>query len=100
MSDGAQIDGRRRSEFSKFRPGVRSCFSWDCFFLLAHSYINDLTHDILLLPLQLGFAADAKVEGAKENDKSKEKQGFVAGKHINKETKWWFQRSKKDWSAN
>jgi hypothetical protein len=48
---------------------------------------------------QLGFSPEAKVEGAKEKDRTKEKQGFVAGKHINKESKWWFQRSKKDWTA-
>ncbi|CAB9523780.1 oxidase assembly protein COX19 [Seminavis robusta] len=47
----------------------------------------------------LGFSPEAKVEGAKECDKSKEKNGFVAGKHIDKGSKWWFQKSKKDWSA-
>ena len=28
---------------------------------------------------------------------AKEKAGFVAGKHINKRTKWWFERSRKEW---
>lgn len=57
---------------------------------------------LLIIPyehLQMGFSPGVNVEGAKENDRSKEKQGFVAGKHINKESKWWFQRSKRDWWA-
>jgi len=47
----------------------------------------------------MGFSPDSQVEGARENQRLKEKQGFIAGKHINKESKWWFQRSKKDWQA-
>jgi hypothetical protein len=47
--------------------------------------------------LQLGFSEDNQVKGAHEYDKAKEKAGFVAGKHINKKSKWWFQSSKKDW---
>jgi hypothetical protein len=35
--------------------------------------------------------------GAHEYDKAKEKAGFVAGKHIHKKSKWWFQTAKKDW---
>jgi len=41
---------------------------------------------------QLGFSEDAKVETAVEYDKSKEKAGFIAGKHIDGRMKWWFQR--------
>ena len=45
----------------------------------------------------MGYSQE--VVGAKEYDKAKEKAGFVAGKHINKEGRWWFQKSgKKDWS--
>jgi hypothetical protein len=39
------------------------------------------------------------VRGAHEYDKAKEKAGFVAGKHIQKQTKWWFQNSKKEWKG-
>jgi hypothetical protein len=45
----------------------------------------------------LGYSEDKNVVGAHEYDKSKEKAGFVAGKHIQKKGKWWFQSSKKDW---
>lgn len=45
----------------------------------------------------LGFSEDKKVQGAHEYDKAKEKAGFVAGKHIAKKEKWWFQRSNKGW---
>lgn len=45
----------------------------------------------------LGYAKDKEVVGAKEYDKSKEKAGYIAGKHIQKKSKWWFQSSKKDW---
>ena len=41
---------------------------------------------------KLGFSEDAKVEKAVEYDKSKEKEGYVAGKHIDGRTKWWFQK--------
>jgi hypothetical protein len=39
----------------------------------------------------MGFSSDARVNSAEEYDKAKEKQGYVAGKHIVRE-KWWFQR--------
>ncbi|KAL3933397.1 MAG: hypothetical protein SGBAC_010421 [Bacillariaceae sp.] len=45
----------------------------------------------------LGYAEDKKVYGAHEYDKAKEKAGFVAGKHIAKKEKWWFQKSNKGW---
>lgn len=45
----------------------------------------------------LGYSKEKQVVGAHEYDKAKEKAGFVAGKHIQKKTKWWFQSSKKDW---
>ena len=32
------------------------------------------------------------MNNAKEYDKSKEKEGYVAGKHIDKRTLWWFER--------
>uniref|UniRef100_A0A7S2WGM6 CHCH domain-containing protein n=1 Tax=Eucampia antarctica TaxID=49252 RepID=A0A7S2WGM6_9STRA len=41
---------------------------------------------------ELGYSKDAKVQNAEEYDKSKEKGGYVAGKHLNKPIKWWFQR--------
>ena len=41
---------------------------------------------------KLGFSEDAKVEKAVEYDKSKEKEGYIAGKHIDGRTKWWFQK--------
>jgi len=40
----------------------------------------------------MGYAPDAEVEGASEYDKAREREGFVAGKHIRKPMKWWFQR--------
>lgn len=40
----------------------------------------------------LGFSDDTRVEGAREYDKAKEKAGFVAGKHIEKDSKWFWQR--------
>lgn len=47
---------------------------------------------------QLGYAAEVK--GAMEYDRAKEKAGYVAGKHIAKESKWWWQRSdKKSWET-
>ena len=48
----------------------------------------------------LGFSEQQKVVGEpKEYDKAKEREGYVAGKHINKPSSWWWQRSgKKDWS--
>lgn len=46
----------------------------------------------------LGYGEDKKVVGAHEYDKAKEKAGFIAGKHIEKKSKWWFQSSKKDWT--
>jgi hypothetical protein len=50
---------------------------------------------------QLGFSDDKQVVGAHEYDKAKEKAGFVAGKHIQKKSKWWFQGyKKKDWVGN
>jgi len=42
--------------------------------------------------LKMGYAPDAEVEGASEYDKAREREGFVAGKHIRKPMKWWFQR--------
>ena len=45
----------------------------------------------------LGFSEDAQVQGAREYDNAKEKSGFIAGKHIQKDSKWWWQRSGKSW---
>lgn len=62
----------------------------------ASFFINTNTHNpqtiISMLPSQLGFSEAAKVEKAVEYDKSKEKEGYVAGKHIDGRTKWWFQK--------
>lgn len=38
----------------------------------------------------LGYSDEHKVEGAKHYDKSKEKAGFVAGKHVEKNPNKWF----------
>ena len=41
----------------------------------------------------MGYSEDAKVVEAKEYDKSKEKEGYVAGKHIDTSTmKYWWQK--------
>jgi len=40
----------------------------------------------------MGYSPDAKIKGAYEYDKSRERNGFTAGKHIEKPMKWWFQR--------
>jgi cytochrome c oxidase assembly protein subunit 19 len=40
----------------------------------------------------MGYSPHQAVEGAREYDNAKEKAGFVAGTHISKETKWWWQR--------
>ena len=47
--------------------------------------------------LQMGYAKEKDVVGAHEYDKAKEKGGFVAGKHINKQSRWWFQFNKSKW---
>ena len=41
---------------------------------------------------EMGYSQDAKVTHAEEYDKAKERKGYVAGKHIDKPMKWWFQR--------
>lgn len=47
----------------------------------------------------LGYSEEQKVKGAKEYDMAKEKEGYVAGKHISKANRWWWQKSeKKDWT--
>mmetsp|Transcript_14814 Transcript_14814/g.40940 ORF Transcript_14814/g.40940 Transcript_14814/m.40940 type:complete len:116 (+) Transcript_14814:117-464(+) len=40
---------------------------------------------------KMGFGEEYQVKGAKEYDSAKEKAGFVAGKHIEGERRWWFQ---------
>ena len=40
---------------------------------------------------QLGYSEEAKVEKSVEYDKAKEKEGYIAGKHIDGRMKWWFQ---------
>jgi hypothetical protein len=54
-------------------------------------FYNSLVYHVQTY-LQLGFSKEAKVENAVEYDKSKEKGGYVAGKHIDGRIKWWFQR--------
>ena len=41
---------------------------------------------------QLGYSEEAKVDKAVDYDKAKEKEGYIAGKHIDGRMKWWFQR--------
>ena len=48
--------------------------------LMSKEYLDDM-----------GYSQ--QVTGAREYDNSKEKAGFVAGKHIAKESKWWWERS-------
>jgi hypothetical protein len=50
------------------------------------------SNQIYFLFYQLGYSKDKEVKGAKENDRAKEKAGFIAGKHINKKGEWWFQQ--------
>ena len=40
----------------------------------------------------MGFSNECKVNSAEEYDKAKEKEGYIAGKHIAEKTKWWFQK--------
>lgn len=43
---------------------------------------------------QMGFGENQRVHAAKEYDGAKEKAGFVAGKHIQKDNnRWWWQRA-------
>jgi len=46
---------------------------------------------------ELGYASNQQVVGAHEYDKSKEKAGFIAGKHIDKPNDWWFQKKGRSW---
>ena len=49
----------------------------------------------------LGFSPAHAVKGAVVYDNAKEKAGYTAGKHIHKESKWWFQKSdKKSWESD
>jgi cytochrome c oxidase assembly protein subunit 19 len=49
----------------------------------------------------MGYGDEHAVVGAKEYDNAKEIAGFVAGKHISRESKWWWERSGgKAWSGN
>ncbi len=40
----------------------------------------------------MGYSNEATVESAKEYDKSKEKEGYIAGKHIETRTFSWFEK--------
>ncbi len=60
--------------------------------IIVCSIVLLLTRYHLKHVIQLGFSKEAKVENAVEYDKSKEKGGYVAGKHIDGRIKWWFQR--------
>ena len=46
--------------------------------------------------MKMGFSNEAKVNSAEEYDKAKEKEGYIAGKHIAEKTKWWFQRQQQN----
>eukprot|EP00545_Synedropsis_sp_CCMP1620_P001851 CAMPEP_0119005584 /NCGR_PEP_ID=MMETSP1176-20130426/1811_1 /TAXON_ID=265551 /ORGANISM="Synedropsis recta cf, Strain CCMP1620" /LENGTH=119 /DNA_ID=CAMNT_0006957415 /DNA_START=76 /DNA_END=432 /DNA_ORIENTATION=- len=54
--------------------------------LMAEENLNDM-----------GFSEEQKVIGAKEYDKSKEKAGYIAGKHIDKPNQWFWEKKKRDW---
>jgi cytochrome c oxidase assembly protein subunit 19 len=48
----------------------------------------------------LGFAKEDAVVGATEYDSAKEKAGFTAGKHISRESKWWWEGGgNKKWTS-
>ena len=74
------------------QPGKRT---HQTFYKLA--YIDPSFVIFFCSVLQLGFAKDKVVVGAEEYDKSKEKGGYVAGKHISKKADWWFNRK---WKSN
>ena len=46
---------------------------------------------------EMGFGKEQEVTGAEEYDKSKEKAGYVAGKHISKPNQWWWEKKRRDW---
>lgn len=70
---------------------------------LSRAYLQCRMDHQLMSPENLdemGFSEQQRVTGAREYDNSKEKAGFVAGKHISGETKWWWQRPwGKSWSG-
>eukprot|EP00542_Grammatophora_oceanica_P013460 CAMPEP_0194044938 /NCGR_PEP_ID=MMETSP0009_2-20130614/16334_1 /TAXON_ID=210454 /ORGANISM="Grammatophora oceanica, Strain CCMP 410" /LENGTH=90 /DNA_ID=CAMNT_0038689627 /DNA_START=74 /DNA_END=343 /DNA_ORIENTATION=- len=41
----------------------------------------------------LGYSEEQTVRSASVYDKSKERTGYVAGKHVSKANEWWFQKS-------
>ena len=48
----------------------------------------------------MGYGENQKVIGAEEYDKSKERNGFVAGKHIAQSNTYWFwQQKKNNWKS-
>mmetsp|Transcript_4353 Transcript_4353/g.9798 ORF Transcript_4353/g.9798 Transcript_4353/m.9798 type:complete len:111 (+) Transcript_4353:894-1226(+) len=50
---------------------------------------------------EMGFSEEQRVVGATEYDKSKEREGYVAGKHIQKPGEWWWsKKGKKDWTQS
>ena len=79
---GICVVKRRRLEFSRLRK----------------------FHHVIIIFEQLGFAKEKEVKGAMENDRAKEKAGFVAGKHISSRSDWWWQawakRANKSWSGD
>lgn len=48
---------------------------------------------------EMGFGEKQKVVGAEEYDKSKEKAGFIAGKHIHKPNEWFWVKKTRDWKS-
>lgn len=46
----------------------------------------------------MGYGEGQQVVGAEEYDKSKEKAGYIAGKHIAHSNSWWWQQKKKNWN--
>lgn len=49
---------------------------------------------------EMGYGEEQRVKGeVTVYDKSKERAGYVAGKHIEKPNEWWWQRKKRDWNS-
>lgn len=69
---------------------------------LSKAYLEcRMEHQLMAREDLQNLGYNHRVEGAVEYDKAKEKAGFVAGKHIAKESKWWWQKSdKKSWESD
>ena len=47
----------------------------------------------------MGYSEAAQVKIAVEYDKSKERNGYIAGKHMDAPSKWWWQKEQKSWKS-